>query len=331
MLRIIDLRKSYNNQPLLKGINLTLEKGEVICLLGASGSGKSTMLRIVAGLEEPERGRIEWNGNDMAKIPTHRRHFSLMFQDYALFPHLSVRGNIEYGMRRLKWDSETIRAEVQRLAAMTGVTNLLERGISDLSGGEQQRVALARALAVKPALLMLDEPLGALDRKLKGSLLEQLRDILKNSALPALYVTHDQEEAFAIADRIILLNEGAIVQDGTPRQIYEHPASAWVAEFMGLGSVVTAKRLVDGWQTKLGIFPESAINTSFDEVDLLIRPPAKLDPNGPIASTVKDVIFHGDSFKVELENGHKIELAEMVRVGQAIRVSPNNMTVIQRS
>lgn len=328
MLRISELTKSYNNQPLLKGINFSLERGEVICLLGASGSGKSTLLRLIAGLEEPESGRIEWNGADVAKIPTHRRRFSLMFQDYALFPHLSVRGNIEYGMRRLKWNTDTIKIETEKLAEITGVTKLLDRGIADLSGGEQQRVALARALAVKPVLLMLDEPLGALDRKLKGALLEQLRAILKDSALPAIYVTHDQEEAFAIADRIILLKDGAIAQDGTPRQIYEQPASAWVAEFMALGSVVKARRSPEGWQTSLGVFPLAIANATTEEADLLIRPAAKLDDYGPIASVVKDVIFHGDIFKVELENGHKLELSEMVKAGQSIRISPNRVTLL---
>lgn len=330
MLRIFELHKSYDTQPLLKGISFSVASGEVICLLGASGSGKSTLLRLIAGLEEPEGGKVEWNGSNLAGVPTHHRNFSLMFQDYALFPHLSVRGNIEYGMRRKKWAADVINAETEKLAEMVGVTKLLDRDIADLSGGEQQRVALARALAVKPELLMLDEPLGALDRKLKGALLEQLREILKTACIPAIYVTHDQEEAFAIADRIILLNEGLIEQAGTPREIYERPKSAWVAEFMGLGAVVKAKKTTNGWKTRLGVFSILNEHLDLDVADLLIRPASFEDDSGPISSTVKDVIFHGDVFKVELENGLKIELTQSVSVGQTIRVSPRTITILPK-
>ena len=269
MLTLKNIHKSYEEKPLLKGITLDLAEGEIISLLGPSGSGKSTLLRIISGLEKAESGDVLWDGVSIATIPSHERKFGLIFQDYALFPHLNVFDNVAFGLkmqklasvqalpndakpysangtmkRRLsrmarflpsvsKSNNEEIRQRVDEALKQVDLQGFAKRSVTDLSGGEQQRIALARALAPRPRLLMFDEPLGALDRRLREYLLVEIKEILDESGVPAIYVTHDHEEAFALADRILLLHEGLIVQQGTPDELFAHPASAWVEEFLG--------------------------------------------------------------------------------------------------
>ncbi len=238
MLSVRDIHKSFENRPLLKGLSFDLEQGQMICLLGSSGSGKSTLLRIIAGLEDAESGAIYWDGEDLAQTPAHKRGFGLMFQDYALFPHRTVYDNIGFGLRMQKRPSDEIDAIVQERLKSIRMESFANRPVTELSGGEQQRVALARALAPNPRLLMLDEPLGALDHSLREQLTNELRQMLRESHKPVIYVTHDREEAFGLADRLLILHEGHIVQDGSPQELYENPADAWVAQFLGLGNLV---------------------------------------------------------------------------------------------
>ena len=237
-LDVRDIKKSYDNAPLLKGVSFSVEAGETVCLLGRSGSGKSTLLRIIAGLEQPESGTVYWNGVDMANTPVHERGFSLMFQDYALFPHRSVEQNVAFGLRMQNLPADVIHSRTMEMLELVHMADFARRRVTDLSGGEQQRIALARALAPRPNLLMLDEPLGALDRTLKQSLLDELRRIIRTANIPVIYVTHDQEEAFSIADRLIMLNAGQIEQVGVPEDVYRHPVSLWVAGFLGLGNII---------------------------------------------------------------------------------------------
>jgi ABC-type Fe3+/spermidine/putrescine transport system ATPase subunit len=314
MLELIDIHKTYENQPLLSGISFAVEAGETVCLLGASGSGKSTLLRIIAGLEAPESGQVLWEGADMASVPAHQRNFGLVFQDYALFPHLTVAENVAFGLKMQNLPQDEIKLRVTASLEQVDLSGFSNRSVTDLSGGEQQRVALARALAPRPRLLMFDEPLGALDRTLKDHLLEELRGILHESEVPAIYVTHDQEEAFAIADRVVLLHEGVIAQAGTPAEVSSHPGSAWVAEFLGLGNVLTGRWLGDGQvETRLGVLNVNReTGTTFGEekgagesVALLIRPEhVRLteDENG-LKGRVADVLFQNNRFRVTLENG----------------------------
>jgi len=234
MLSLRNIYKSYEGSPLLKGISLDLAEGETICLLGPSGSGKSTLLRIISGLEEAESGDVLWDGESIASIPSHERNFGLIFQDYALFPHLNVFDNVAFGLKMQKLGKEEIHQRVDQALKQVDLQGFAKRSVTDLSGGEQQRIALARALAPRPRLLMFDEPLGALDRRLREYLLVEIKEILEKSAVPAIYVTHDQEEAFALAHRVMLLNEGIIVQRGTPTEVYEKPATDWVAAFLGI-------------------------------------------------------------------------------------------------
>ncbi len=233
MLEIRKIRKYYENQLLLDDISFTLGTDETVCLLGPSGGGKSTLLRIIAGLEEAESGQVLWDGQDITAEPAHLRNFGLMFQDYALFPHLNVSENVAFGLRMQHLPDEDIRRRVAETLALVNMGNFAKRRVTDLSGGEQQRVALARALVPHPRLLMLDEPLGALDRALRAQLSEDLRAVLQQMDIPVIYVTHDQEEAFAFGDRLFVLHEGRILQSGSPSQVYNHPDSLWLATFFG--------------------------------------------------------------------------------------------------
>jgi ABC-type Fe3+/spermidine/putrescine transport system ATPase subunit len=311
VLNVENIFKKYENQPLLKGVSFSLGDHETICLLGASGSGKSTLLRIISGLEDPESGRILWDGEDLKPIPVHRRDFGLMFQDFALFPHRTVAENVAFGLRMQRRPKEEIEQRVQETLKSVNMLEFASRRVTDLSGGEQQRVALGRALAPRPRLLMLDEPLGALDRSLRDQLIEDLRHLLHTTGIPAIYVTHDQEEAFTIADRLILLHNGRIEQEGTPYQVYFHPDTPWVAQFLGIGNLVEGTVLSLQplqVQTHLGIFTPEERNRAqikpASKVLLLFRPtPAAYDASmgkNLLKGKILDVIFKGDSNRVEI-------------------------------
>ncbi len=232
--------KKYAGTSLLDSISLSLEQGELACLLGPSGSGKTTLLRLIAGLEKPEAGRIILDGEDITDLPAHRRGIGLMFQDYALFPHKSVAQNIAYGLELQGMRGAVLRARVAEMLDLVGLQDFAHRDVLSLSGGERQRVALARSLAPRPRLLLLDEPLGALDRTLRERLLDELRAILRRVQVTAITVTHDQEEAFALADHIFILHHGRIIQHGAPEELYHQPASPWVARFLGLNNLYPA-------------------------------------------------------------------------------------------
>lgn len=243
-LEIESIHKEYENTPLLRGVSFTVARGEIACLLGSSGSGKTTLLRIIAGLEGAARGRVRLEGEDLTDVPAHRRGIVLMFQDYALFPHKTVAENVAFGLRMQASNVKRQIGTTSRVAdmlALVGLTGFGDRDVNELSGGEQQRVALARSLAPQPRLLLLDEPLGALDRNLRERLLEELPAILRRVGVTAITVTHDQEEAFAMTDRVILLHEGRVVQAGTPEKVYNAPASVWVARFLGLDNLLPAE------------------------------------------------------------------------------------------
>lgn len=329
MLELIDIHKSYEGQPLLRGISFEISARETVCLLGASGSGKSTMLRIIAGLEQAEQGRVCWDGRDLSAIPAHRRNFGLVFQDYALFPHLNVAENIAFGLRMQKVPQAIIQERLTELLEKIGLTDFGARPVAELSGGEQQRVALARALAPHPRLLMFDEPLGALDRTLKDDLLEKLRSILRESGVPAIYVTHDQEEAFAIADRILLLNNGQIIRSGTPAEVSMHPSSDWVARFLGAGNILDAK--VSGMkngkyqiQTALGSIEVlcTHVHQAGDKLKVMVpRRGVSVEPGGNFCGRVVDVAFRQDGYKVTLEDGSFFYFDEAPLVGQEICLS----------
>ncbi len=234
MLRVERVSVVLGGRRVLDDVDLTVDDGETVALLGPSGSGKSTLLRAIAGLEPLETGRVSFAGSDLAGVPPHRRGFGFMFQDGALFPHRDVRGNVEFGLRMAGMGATERAARVDEVLALVGLTRLGERRVSKLSGGEQQRVALARTLAPRPHLIMLDEPLGSLDRLLHDRLVDDLRALLRAAHLPAIVVTHDHDEARALADRVALLRDGRVVQQGTLSELASAPRDDWVATFLGL-------------------------------------------------------------------------------------------------
>ncbi len=232
-LAVEGLAKRYGTTQAVAGVSFALSSGETLALLGPSGCGKSTLLRLVAGLEPPDEGKVQFAGRDITHTPPQRRGFGMVFQDYALFPHLNVAENVAFGLRERGWAREARRKRVAELLAQVGLAGFERRRVYELSGGQQQRVALARALAPKPALLLLDEPLSNLDLTLRNDLKLLLKDLLSALDVSAIYVTHDQGEAFTLAERVALMREGKLVQVAPPAELYARPASRWAARFLG--------------------------------------------------------------------------------------------------
>ena len=230
MLEVSTLDVILDAKPILENVNLQVATGEIVAVLGPSGSGKSTLLRAIAGLVEPATGDIEWDGVSIVGVPPHRRNFGLMFQGYALFPHMTVAENVGFGLKMSGQDD--IQARVVEALRAVGLQGFEPRQIDSLSGGEQQRVALARTLAPDPELVMLDEPLGALDRNLRQQLVADTRRVLEEGEVTALVVTHDREEAVALSDRLALMRDGTIVQTGTLEHLLADPVDEWVASFI---------------------------------------------------------------------------------------------------
>ncbi|MFH2039084.1 MAG: ABC transporter ATP-binding protein [Chloroflexota bacterium] len=327
MLDLVEIYKSYQGAPLLNGISFSAKESEIICLLGASGSGKSTLLQIIAGLELPDSGQILWAGEDLARIPTHRRNFGLMFQDYALFPFLNVAENIAFGLKMENLPQAVINKSVEEILDQVEMPGFANRKVTELSGGEQQRVALARVLAPRPRLLMFDEPLGALDRSLREEMLAVLRRILRKNRVPVIYVTHDQEEAFALADHILLLHEGHINRAGKPEVLWREPGSAWVARFLGLGNILSGKYQADGSiQTSIGSFRATAcVHTHHpgENVDILIRPDMETMTDGEnyLEGIVRDVLFFKNGYRVTLQSDLYFFLPYAPKVGEMISIN----------
>jgi ABC-type Fe3+/spermidine/putrescine transport system ATPase subunit len=253
MLRLESISKSYGSVRAVENVSLELSD-ETLALLGPSGCGKSTLLRLIAGLEGPDSGHLYLNDRDITNLPPQSRGFGMVFQDYALFPHLNVEKNIAFGLAGKS--AEEKRKRVEALLELVGLSRYEKRRIHELSGGEQQRVALARALAPKPEILLLDEPLSNLDLTLRDTLKQELRSILSSLGIGAVYVTHDQGEAFALSQRIAVMRQGSIVQVAPQSQLYNHPNSPWVAKFLGHPNLYNAQQLA-----ALGIKSEAALRS----------------------------------------------------------------------
>ncbi len=336
MLEVENLTKKYEGKPLLQGVSFEVRQGETVCLLGSSGSGKSTILRVIAGLEEPEGGSVRWNGRDLRDVPTYKRGFGLMFQDYALFPHQSVAQNIAFGLEMQGLKADEIARRVRASLESIRMLSFAERPITELSGGEQQRVALARALAPSPNLLMLDEPLGALDRTLRAQLTQELRAVLHQSQIPAIYVTHDREEAFGLADRLLILHDGVILQQGSPQELFDHPQTPWIAEFLGLGNLVAGEadqmepQIVQTEFARVVVSTRQTALTPGQACQLLLRPEDALigEPSlnqvNTFEGVVRDSLFMGEYFQLELLCGKTTLHARSqapAEIGATIRMS----------
>jgi len=246
-LSIEDLTVSYGGAPVLDRVSLEVERGEMVALLGSSGCGKTTLLRSIAGFVIPESGTIRIEGRDIARLPPEARGTAMMFQSYALWPHMSVAGNIGYGLRMRGQKKDAIAARVVEMLKLLQLEGFGPRAVTQLSGGQRQRVALGRALAVSPQLLLLDEPMSNLDYKVRLELRHELRALQQRIGITAVYVTHDREEALTLSDRIAVIDAGRIVQTGVPEEIFHHPSSAFVAGFMGADNAVDVVASDDGF------------------------------------------------------------------------------------
>ncbi len=339
MLAIEAVQKRYTDgAPVLRGVSLTVERGEIVCLLGPSGCGKTTLLRIVAGLEALDQGHLRLDGKDLTQIPVHRRNFGLMFQEFALFPHRTVAENIAFGLRMAGHAKAAIARRTEEVLTLVDLVGYADRSIFDLSGGERQRVALARSLAPNPRLLMLDEPLGSLDRTLRDELVTELRAILQEVAATALYVTHDQQEAFAIADRLVVMRAGTIEQIGTPTAVYQQPATPFVARFLGLTNLVPVQPSAGTETTLTTPFGQWPVPTALlaqavaqpDQL-LLIRPdgvqaltplshgratPPSPAPTASLVGTLTLLSFRGATYRAEVAvSGIEQHAGERYRLG----------------
>ena len=276
-LLIQEVSKTYGELHALDGISFKVGEGEIVAVLGPSGCGKSTLLSIISGLEPADKGEISWQGVSLSNVPTHKRGFGLMFQDLMLFPHRNVQANIAFGLEMMKWDETDINKQVETMLSFVGLSGYEVRSIHTLSGGEQQRVALARSLAPRPRLLMLDEPFSSLDRSLRERLIQDLKQVLKALNQTALYITHDQEEAFSLADRVVVMNKGQVVQIGTPESIYTQPKNEFVARFLGFKNIFNGILRGKNIVTSIGNFKTPTLTQTLGKKDgvekkLLLRP-----------------------------------------------------------
>ncbi len=274
ILELKNINKTYGQQKVLDNLSLNIKKNEFLTLLGPSGCGKTTTLKIIAGFENADNGKIIFNGSDISSLPPHKRAVNTVFQKYALFPHMNIYDNIAFGLKLKKFPKSRIKEEVSKMLKLVALEGFEKRSVNSLSGGQQQRVAIARALVNKPEILLLDEPLGALDLKLRKEMQIELKKIQKEIGITFVFVTHDQEEALTMSDTIIVMNKGIIQQMGTPQDIYNEPANAFVADFIGESNIINGIMLKD-FEVKFcnKIFP--CVDKGFqlnESIDVVIRP-----------------------------------------------------------
>ncbi|MFI9544611.1 ABC transporter ATP-binding protein [Streptomyces sp. NPDC052016] len=319
LLRLEGATVRFGGRAVLDAVDLAVAEHEVVCVLGPSGSGKSTLLRAVAGLQPLDEGRVVLDGRDQAGVPAHKRELGLMFQDHQLFPQRDVGGNVAFGLRMHGTPKRRQAERVQELLDLVGLPGAARRAVAALSGGEQQRVALARALAPRPRLLMLDEPLGQLDRSLRERLVVELRELFGRLGTTVLAVTHDQGEAFALADRVVVMRDGRIAQSGTPLEVWQRPADAFVARFLGFDNVAEASVAGEAADTPWGKVPVPAGSPQGTRT-LLVRPAGVrlVGVDEGLRCTVTARTFKGTHVAVHLQP----EDAPRLEAACALRLAP---------
>ncbi len=336
-----DIRKSFGSTEVLKDINLYVLKNEFVTFLGPSGCGKTTTLRILGGFETPDSGDVLFEGKRINDLPPYQRKVNTVFQKYALFPHMNVHDNIAFGLKVKKVDKLTIHKKVDEMLELVNLSGYNKRSVESLSGGQQQRVAIARALVNQPEVLLLDEPLGALDLKLRKEMQLELKNIHERTGITFVYVTHDQEEALTMSDTIVVMNEGRIQQIGTPQMIYNEPKNAFVANFIGESNIIKGRMLKD-YSVEFANHVFECLDKGFEpneEVDVVVRPEdIKLvsAENSMFSGVVKSVTFKGVHFEMMVESEGitwTIHNTEMAEVGSTLgmALNPNDIHIMKRT
>lgn len=340
LIELDNLTKEYNGQVVLKGIHLDINEKEFVTLLGPSGCGKTTTLRIMGGFEEANGGRVLFDGQDISSLPPYKRELNTVFQKYALFPHMNVFDNIAFGLKIKKMDKDTIKHKVERMLKLVGLEGFGPRNINQLSGGQQQRVAIARALVNEPKVLLLDEPLGALDLKLRKAMQIELKNIQQEVGITFVYVTHDQEEALTMSDTIVVMNEGQIQQIGSPTDIYNEPENRFVAQFIGDSNIIEGTFVKD-YLVSFDNQEFECVDKGFDErqeVDIVLRP-EDLDivdvGKGKIEGVVRSIVFKGVHYEIIVETkdrNYMVHTTDISEVGKKVNLDfwPEDIHVMEK-
>lgn len=352
-LQLNHITKVFDTTYAVNDISLTIESGELFFLLGPSGCGKSTLLRVIAGFYRPDSGQLMFDDNDMINVPPHQRNTGMVFQNYALWPHMTVAENIEYGLQLRKLDKQERNEKIESVLDMVQMTEYRDRPVNTLSGGQQQRIALARALVIEPSVLLLDEPLSNLDAALRQNLRDEIKQIHNRTKITTIYVTHDQIEAISMADRIAIMKDGVFIQVGTPREIYQYPADPFVASFVGETNFISGniKEIVDGRasiETEVGLLHTDNIHHAFSpgqEVSCSIRPES-IQFNGhtelnQFSATVGSITYLGKTEEYELRIADTLKLKAIVHnpgtgtitPGESVNISvkPNSVVPLPRN
>ena len=339
LITLENISKAYDGVTVLSNINLYIRKKEFVTLLGPSGCGKTTTLRIIGGFETADSGRVMFDGADISALPPYKRRVNTVFQKYALFPHLNVKDNIAFGLKLKKTPKDEIERKVDKMLDLVNLSGYGKRSVDSLSGGQQQRIAIARALVNEPEVLLLDEPLGALDLKLRKEIQLELKDMQQRLGITFLYVTHDQEEALTMSDTIVVMQGGHILQIGTPKSIYDEPKNAFVANFIGESNIFPGTMVRDELVHFCGAdFP--CVDGGFGEdtpVDVVVRPEDVLlvgEDVGQVTGTIKSVLFKGVHYEMMIDAGHftwKVHSTSMQPVGSRVGLSvvPFNIHIMK--
>ena len=341
LIELKGVSRTFDETPALKNINLYIRKREFVTLLGPSGCGKTTMLRIIGGFEHADEGQVLFEGKDIASIPPYKRRINTVFQKYALFTHLNVFDNIAFGLKLKKMPKDEIKRRVERMLKLVKMEGYEKRGVNSLSGGQQQRVAIARALVNEPEVLLLDEPLGALDLKLRREMQLELKSMQQQLGITFIYVTHDQEEALTMSDTVVVMNHGCIQQIGDPKRIYDEPKNAFVADFIGESNIIPGVMIEDEKCWMLGQeFP--CVDEGFapnEPVDIVVRPEDVMvvgEDVGQLTGEVTSVLFKGVHYEMMICTEHftwKVHSTTMQPVGTRVGLTivPFNIHIMKSS
>ena len=341
LIELKGVSRTFDETPALKNINLYIRKREFVTLLGPSGCGKTTMLRIIGGFEYADEGQVFFEGRDIASIPPYKRRINTVFQKYALFTHLNVYDNIAFGLKLKKMPKDEIRRRVERMLKLVKMEGYEKRGVNSLSGGQQQRIAIARALVNEPEVLLLDEPLGALDLKLRREMQLELKSMQQQLGITFIYVTHDQEEALTMSDTVVVMNHGCIQQIGDPKRIYDEPKNAFVADFIGESNIIPGVMIEDEKCWMLGQeFP--CVDEGFapnEPVDVVVRPEDVMvvgEDVGQLTGEVTSVLFKGVHYEMMICTEHftwKVHSTTMQPVGTRVGLTivPFNIHIMKSS